>query len=227
MATVSITINDRAFKGAMAALKKDLTGQGLREGLSVAGVVLQQASARAFRTQADPSTGSPWRQTSGLTLGARVGGGQGGKTMQDTNLLFKSVVSAKPRLLADSVSISTNRPGANVHQTGQPAIIRPTRSKLLAIPMTREAKRAGSARQFWQRAEAAGRDIWIQASKATGKLFIFTMTKNGKDVQAQFILKPFVKTVARPFMGTNAEDRQKIADIFVVRITKALQSGGL
>jgi phage gpG-like protein len=226
-ASVSITINDKAFKGAMRALKKDLTGQGMREGLTVAGVVLQQSSARAFRTQSDPATGTPWRPTSGLTLGSRPGGGQDGKTLQDTNLLFKSVVSAKPMVEKDSVSISTNRPGANVHQTGRPAIIRPKRSKLLAIPMTREARKAGGASQFWRRAEQSGRQVWIQKAKS-GKLYIFaTVSANNADFAPMFALKPFVKTVARPFIGTNADDRRKIADIFVVRITKALQSGGL
>jgi phage gpG-like protein len=219
--TVIATVDYKAAQAGLRALAK----MDLRPGLEVAGQVMVQASARGFRTMSDPATGTPWRRTSGLTMDSRPGGGGGGKTLQDTNLLFKSVVSAKPIVNKLAVSIGSNRKGANVHQTGEPKFIRPTHSKLLAIPMTREAKKAGGARAFWARAEAAGRQVFIQKAKS-GKLYIFaTLGSNNADFEPVFKLAPFVKTAPRPFLGLNAADHAKIRDIFVELAIRAAKTG--
>lgn len=165
------------------------------------GAIAQSETARVFRQQADPVTQKPWPRTSALTLGSRPGGGGGGSTLLDTGRLRNALVSRAPKMTKDSVSITTEGViYAALHQFG--GVVRPVNAKMLAIPLTREARLAGSARRWWEQNRA--RKPFIYRSKVSGKAFIVTEGEDGDYIAGMdfhFLLLPSVTIPARPFLG--------------------------
>lgn len=163
------------------------------------GAILQSETARVFRRQADPATGAPWPRTGALTMSTRPGTGSG-QTLLDTGRLRNALVSRTPRYTQDSVAITTEGViYAALHQFG--GTIRPVNSKMLAIPLTRDARRAGSARRWWEQNKA--RKPFIYRSKVSGKAFIVTEEESEfiEGMDFHFLLLPSVTIPARPFLG--------------------------
>lgn len=96
-----------------------------------------------FDKSAGPD-GTPWKP---LKFPRPRGGN---KPLLDTGMLRASVTGGSPEFRADTglnyVSIGTVRPGANLMHAGGTVV--PTKAKALAIPLTKDAVRAGSPRRF-------------------------------------------------------------------------------
>lgn len=173
------------------------------------GAILQSETARVFRAQANPTNNAPWPSPSSLTLGTRPGGGGGGKALLDTGRLRNALVSRTPRYTKDSVAITTEGViYAGLHQFG--GTVRPINAKMLAIPLTREARLAGSARRWW--AQNAAKKPFVYRSKVSGKAFIVTEEESDylEGMDFHFLLLPQVTVPARPFLGISESLRNRV-----------------
>ena len=91
------------------------------------------------------------------------------------------------------VTVQTTHPAAALHQFG--GVVRPRRAKMLAIPLTKEARRSGGPRRF-------GKKLALWPTRKA-RVFLLVSTARGKEV-AQFVLVRAVTVPARPFMGLSA-----------------------
>lgn len=121
----------------------------------------------------------------------------GNKPLQDKGLLAASISA---RSQGRTIVVGTSRPGANLHQNG--GVVRPVRAKFLAIPLTREASRAGSPRRFPAPLHAV-------VASATGKGVL--ADARGR---AQYALVKSVRVPARPFLGFGLKLIDRLAAMF-------------
>lgn len=208
------------INGLAAALAKPET---LMPPLAVA---LQREVATIFREQSDPVTGVRWAPTGSLALSTRVGGGQSGKTLSDTGNLRNALVSARPKIVDNQVSVDTSGvPYAALHNFG--GVQRPRNAKSLAIPLTKEAKRAGSARRWWGQNVAKKPFIFNNGEKVfIDSLADIKGNKKGdkegpQNIVLQFILLKFVRIPQRRFIGVSprlVRNSVKIAQAVVAKI---------
>jgi phage gpG-like protein len=169
------------------------------------GAILQSETARVFRAQANPTNNAPWPRPSTLTLGSRPGGGGGGKALLDTGRLRNALVSRTPRYTKDSVAITTEGViYAALHQFGGEIV--PVNAKMLAVPLTRDARRAGSARRWWENNKSAKPFVFTSGK---GKKLIATANKEGA-LEFHFVLLPKVTVPARPFLGISETLRNRV-----------------
>jgi phage gpG-like protein len=110
---------------------------------------------------------------------SRPGGGN--QPLRDTGRLEASFTATAD---ANGWTVSTTHPGAKLLNSG--GVVRPKKGKFLAIPLTKEAKRAGSPRRL----------------KGTPKTPLFARKKNGRWV-GHFLLVRKVTLPAREFMGVS------------------------
>jgi phage virion morphogenesis protein len=162
-----------------------------------------------FQEQHAPD-GTPWVP---LAHG-RPGQPAGAIPLRDNGLLMASITG---RAVENGVVVGTNLRYAPLHQYG--GVVRPKKGKFLAIPLTREAKRAGSPRNY--RGRLAPR---INKARQTGVLIDVA-----SDV-AQYALVKEVTVPARPFLGFSPGLIQRIEALLVDTATQAvgnaLQGGG-
>lgn len=125
------------------------------------------------------------------------------KPLLDTGVLRASVVVKADK---NSVIASSNHISAGVHQFG--ATIVPKKAKFLTIPLTKEARYAGSPRRF-------KRPLHFRMSKGKGKGVAGEQI--GNRFVAHFALVKSVTVPARPFLGFSKElialAEEAIADI--------------
>lgn len=167
---------------------------------------------RTFSRQRDPVTGTPWKRTGPLALRNRPSGG--GQTLRATaGGLLDSIVSRAPMVTDTSVTIGTDKVYGPIHQTG--GIVRPKSAKKLAIPLTREAVRAGSAKR------------WM--SQNSGKYF-FTpgaiCKREGGRVVAHFARLDSSTIPMRRYLGLGPEYAREIENFVVKVAERAAGSGG-
>lgn len=146
-----------------------------------------------FSTGTAPD-GSAWRPLKN----ARVNGGS--VPLRDTGVLMASFHST---VEPDGVVVSTTHPAAATHNFG--ATITPKRAKHLAIPLTKEAKRAGSPRKF-------ARKLAVRPTRKAGTLLMFERDRKGRQV-GQFLLVDSVTIPARPFMGISDRAMSQIEQV--------------
>ena len=144
--------------------------------------------------------GTPWVP---LAHG-RPGQPAGAKPLRDKGLLLASV---NGRPLSDGLAVGTNLIYAPVHQFG--AVIRPKRGKYLAIPLTVQAKRAGSPRNYKG-------SLSPRISKRTGK---GVLVDDATD-QAVYALVTSVRVPARPFLGFSPVLIDRIGRLIADRISQ-------
>lgn len=177
--------------------------------LKVTAVLLSAATKENFDRGQSPD-GVPWKPLAW----PRARGGS--KPLRDRGLLMASV-SARGAghvedYAADSLVFGTNHESAALHQHG--GTIRPRKGKFLAIPLTKEAARAGRPRGFPEPLHFASRN-----PSKSGAL----MDRKGK---AQFALVKQVTITARPFLGFNPAVLEKIdnaaADHAVRQLTRRI-----
>lgn len=187
-------------------------------------VALQREVATIFREQSDPVTGVRWAPTESLALSTRVGGGQRGQTLLDTGKLRNALVSARPKIVGNQVSVDTSGvPYAAMHNFG--GVQKPSRAKYLAIPLTRDAKRSGSARRWWDKNKRL-KPFVINTTSGAGfdvgeKLFIVTRDAEGDGLTFHFMLRSAVVIPQRRFIGVSprlVRNSVKIAQAVVAKI---------
>lgn len=129
----------------------------------------------------------------------------GDKPLRDTGVLMASFTG---RFDATSVTVGTTHPGAALHNFG--GTVR-ARNKMLAIPLTKEARRSGGPRRF-------GRTLRFQP---TGKRRVFVLYEmvNGQRV-GQFLLVDQVTVPQREFMGLSPRGLQNVQDAITDAVVK-------
>ena len=152
-------------------------------GAAIAQVVLSDVRRR-FQTSTAPD-GTPWQSL----RHPRPNGGD--KPLLDTGQLMASIHATHDDA---GVTIATTHPGAAIQNFG--GTIVPVKAKKLAIPLTREAKRAGGPRRF-------PRKMFVARTTKPGVLRLVESVR-GRLV-GQFLLVDSVKIPARPFMGVSRQ----------------------
>jgi len=122
------------------------------------------------------------------------------------DLMRASTVAGDPRhveeISGNTLTFGTTHPLAPIHQSG--ATITPKRAKYLAIPITRDAEKAGSPRAF-------GRKLFPIVKGGVAKALAET-TGKGKNARlvVHYLLRKSVTIPARPFIGIGARLVAKI-----------------
>lgn len=135
----------------------------------------------------------------------------GNKPLQNTGILAASVSAS---CTESELILRANAPGARLQQEG--GIVRPVKAKALAIPLTKEAVRAGSPRNF-----TAGRLFPFKSAKGGG---LATQDekpgkrgKYGTKVKAKitvhYIFRASVTIPERRYLGLSEAARGRIAGV--------------
>ena len=123
----------------------------------------------------------------------------------DTGRLANSVTG---RVLPDGVAVGTAHPAAALFHFG--GTVRPKRAKRLAIPLTKEAVRAGSPRRM----------------KGTPKVPLFAKKVGGRWV-GHFLLVRQTRHAAREFLGLSREGWAAVAAVLGDAAARRFERGGL
>lgn len=137
----------------------------------------------------------------------------GSKPLLDTGVLRASVSAEAD---GRGLTVRANAPGARLHQEG--GVIVPTRAKALTIPVSKEAVRAGGARNFPRRLFALGR-------KAGGNGALAERTARGGLI-VHYLLRMSVTVPARPYLGVSAAAARRIARLLAGEHVRLLTEGG-
>ena len=117
------------------------------------------------------------------------------------------------------IALRANAPGARIQQFG--GTIVPTRAKALAIPLTVEAVRAGSARNF-------PRPLFVLKKKdggPGGALAEAVGQGKNKSVRVHYLLRMSVTIPARPYLGVSDDTKDRMGRVLSERLA-ALAVGG-
>lgn len=207
---VGMTPKDLRTRINSVGLFANLSSAGARRVLTVAGIQMQTMVNRTFKDQRDPVTGVAWPAISGATRQSRPGGGGRGRALVDTAALRKDLVESAPRVRGGTVSIGTSLKYARLHQEG--GTLRPKSAKYLWVPLTREARRAGSPKRWMQ--QNAGHNFTRRTGR--GNLMVFKRGGRGRGgATPHFLLLKQVRIPARPFLGwpRNPATQNKIAEL--------------
>lgn len=165
---------------------------------------------RRFTTATAPD-GSAWRP-----LGKpRASGGD--KPLRDTGELLASLSA---RSDTRGAVVGTTHPAAALQNFG--GVVRPKSAKSLAIPLTREAKRASSPRRFRRELE------WRPAKRRGVSLLVEVLAgrRPGKPRETpQYLLVPQATVPARPFMGLSADGLKRIGEALAEYVAKNWSGG--
>lgn len=202
MATMEI----KGTRRTVAAIQSVVDiGRSPADVLKVAGLHISRSLSRTIREdKADPLTGKPWPRSSSFTLSnASVRGRTGKGALVDSGRLSRSVGAANRDIQGNRLTVSISNPeyAAMMHYGGTQ---KAKNAKNLAIPLTREAYRSGSARRFM-----SSRKAFIYRAK-TGKRSLFVATAEKVKLALHFLLKPSVEIPARPFFAIS---RNRLAEI--------------
>jgi phage virion morphogenesis protein len=160
-------------------------------------VALTSDVKRRFQTSTAPD-GARWRP---LKFKRPRGGN---KPLLDTGRLMASITG---RSTPTEIVVGTAHPAAALHQFG--GTVRPKKGQYLAIPLTREAQRAGSPRRM----------------KGTKKVPLFARRVAGQLV-GHFLLAKKAVVPARPFLGLSKEAERVVAAILTEAAARKWQQSG-
>lgn len=198
----------------------DFTQRGL--GLLV-GTKMKQLTMENFERQADPVTGTPWQAVGGLrALTKRAGG----RILEGNPAsgIKGSINGAVPQVTPRTVSIGTNKEYARIHQLG--GVVKAKPGKSLAMPLTPEAARAGSARRFREQRPDSflyvpKKDRRLASNSTNGTAFIAEpVGKKGSKVKLHFLLKKQIRMPRRPFLGWSKAGRTLVSNVMAAQLMK-------
>lgn len=136
----------------------------------------------------------------------------GSKPLLNTGVLRASVAADAD---ATGLTLRARSPGASLHQTG--GVIVPKRAKALAIPVTKEAVRAGGPRTF-------PRPLFVLGKKGGGNGALAERPAKGhgkgKPV-VHFLLRKSVTVPARPYLGVSADTARRIGEAIAREMLRA------
>lgn len=208
-----VTIDVKGFDEVRAALAA-VPGALRRPLMLGLDAILKNQVAETFARQADPVLGVEWKRTGPLTLSLRPSGG--GQTLRASGGgLLDSIVSRAPQVTETTVTIGTNKPYGPIHQNG--GTIHPRNAEKLAIPLTREAAKAGSARR------------WIARQRKGSYFFtagaIMSKPARGGRPVAVFARLDSVTIPQRRYLGIGPKQAAEI-EAFVVAVARKAIAGG-
>lgn len=124
------------------------------------GVAMQRDQLHIFRSERDPTTGSPWKDSGSENVlqGRSVPG------------LLGSLVNSRPSIDSNSVSIGSNLPYARIHQYG--GVIEPKNARYLTVPLTKKARQSRSLRHFMAR----NKNVFWRVVKSNGSVAYIPVT---------------------------------------------------
>ena len=187
-------INDAGVRQALDKLRQSLPLTGsMAPAMQSMGRALKTATQLRFRTTSAPD-GGQWKKS----WRAQTGGGQ---TLSLTRRLRNSITFEST---TNSVTVGTNVQYAAIHQFG--GVVRAKNGPFLAIPVTPEARKAGSPRNM--------QGLHVQQT-VKGQFVL----ANDKGV-VQYLLRKQVTIPARPFLGVGPTDSVELVGI-VERFLKA------
>ena len=168
-----------------------------------AGAIMAASDVRNNFAKSVSPEGVPWRRLAY----PRINSKGDDKPLRDTGILMASVYG---RSDGNSITVGTNLIYAALHQFG--GVVRPVKAKWLAIPLTKEAKRAGSARRF-------PNPLRCVISKTSGKGVLLDT-----DDEVQYALVKEVKVPARPFLGFSPTFLERMERLLMDEIAKGVSS---
>lgn len=194
------------FAANLIASEPQVWGDTVRGSLRALSVIAVSGARDHFRKSQGPD-GRKWAPL------AHTRPAGGSLPLRDRGLLAASLsASVTPVGLA----LKASQKGANVHQFG--ATLTAKNAKYLAIPVTKEASRAGSPRKNFPRP--------LFVLRANGQLYLAeTVTKGKKKKSAvvvHYALKKSVKVPARPFVGFSQETLQRMTNVLLTNFSKRL-----
>jgi phage gpG-like protein len=189
--------------GFLSGIDAELFGEVVRDNARKLEVMAVSGAKEHFRESRTPE-GQAWKPLAH----PRVSGGD--KPLRDKGLLMASLSAS---VTEGQLRLMASHPGANVHQFG--ATIRPKRAKKLAIPLSREAKRAGRPKNFPRKLR------WRPTNGSSSLLYEVT-GKRVKKVTMHFVLVDQVTIPARKFVGFSDETIARIVILLTTEFDKAL-----
>ncbi len=189
-------------------------GSSLDVPLRAFGAHMQTIPMRSVREQQAPATGKRFPKLSGLTSSLR---GRG-KRLADTSRLMRSFLGA-PRVTRSSASVSSNLVHAGIHQDG--GVIRPRVARFLTVPLTKKAKRAKSARRWFEAEKRAGRKPFFARSKKGNLLAFSRLRTNSRKIVPHWLLMNRIEIPGTGYLGFKDSDADVLADL----LTAHLQEG--
>ena len=190
------------FAGRLQSLASEFPAAAQRAASAVS--VVAAGAVKKGMTDGVSPDGTPFRP-----LGwPRPSGGT--KPLLDTGVLRASVSAEAD---GSGITLRANAPGARLHQEG--GVIVPRRAKALTVPLTREAARAGGARNFPRKLFAIGK-------KEGGKGALAERTPRGGLI-LHYLLRRSVTVPARPYLGVSAETANRIGTVIAFEQVRALE----
>ena len=197
-ATVTISFGD--LDNWLRQLSTRITTADFAPAWKRVGVLLAAGMKKNFAGQHAPDK-TPWQPIKQYRARGAVGKLRQGQILRDRGLLMASATGRGPNHMEKSspqaFEWGTNLHYAHIHQEG--GVIRPRHGRALAIPLTREAYRAGSPRNFprplnvvWPRGRTGG---WLVEAKTGAR---------GRSIM-HYKLAAKVTIPARPFLGMNQD----------------------
>jgi phage gpG-like protein len=129
----------------------------------------------------------------------------GNKPLLNTGVLL---ASTSAEVAGDVLTLRANAPGARLHQYG--GTVRPVRAKALTIPLTKEAVRVGSPRNFPRRLFPF-RGFLAERTMGGG---------NRPKLTLHYQFRRFVNIPARPYLGISDTTAEDLAIIYAEKSHK-------
>lgn len=187
--------------GTMLGSEAEIWGHTVRDCMPQLKVMAVAGAKDHFTQQRGPD-GKPWAPLSH----PRPNGGD--KVLRDRGLMMASISASVTEV---GLKLSASSPGANLMNFG--GTVKPKKGKFLSIPLTKDAKRAGGARNFPRPLFAVGvvsGNVFLGESKGKGKR---------QTVVYHYVLVKSVTVPARLFIGFSQETLNKMTRLLLDKHT--------
>ena len=196
-------MNSHQFAEQIKALGESFPEAAKRAAASIA--IVAAGAVKKSMTEGVSPDGTPFKALSW----SRPQGGS--KPLLNTGVLRASITAEANDV---GVTIRANAPGARLQQEG--GTVKPVHAQALTIPISKEAVRAGSARNF-------PRPLFVLKKKDGGEGSLAEKTKDGKIV-VHYLLRKSVTVPARPYLGISAETANRIGQLIAAEMVKIAEA---
>lgn len=199
---VALNTTVDTFLPSLVALARQVSAPRL-DVVMRAGAIMAASDVRNNFARSQSPEGVPWRRLAH----PRPNSSGKDQPLRDTGLLMASCYG---RADATSITVGSNLVYARLHQFG--GVVKPVRAQWLSIPLTREAYRSKSPRNY-------PGDLRAVISKKTGKGVLLDT-----DDVAQYALVKEVEVPARPFLGFSPSFLDRIQRMLLDEITRGMNN---
>lgn len=195
VADARVTIDDARLKKALLDLQAGIPGhKDATPAMQAIGRVLKTSAQLRFREGRGPD-GTAWQQSFRAQL-------EGGQTLSLTRRLRNSISYKADQT---STEVGTNVAYAAIHQFG--GVIRAKSGPFLAIPITQQARRAGSPRNMKH---------LVVAQSLKGQFMLL----DHRSGTVHYLLRKQVRMPARPFLGVSDDDRTELLRVMSAHLQR-------